>query len=71
MDPSDPTDPTDPTEAHIPATAEDDDGPPPDETALDRARNTGVGADDPTIVGDDQPGIVEDPDPDASPGAVT
>ncbi|WCO65931.1 hypothetical protein PO878_15620 [Iamia majanohamensis] len=45
--------------------------PPPDDTVLDRARHTGAGLDDETIVGHDEPEIVEDPDPDADPGAVT
>lgn len=59
----------DPTPADEPPADEEER--PPDETFLDRARHTGVGLEDETIVGHDEPHIVEDPDPDADPGAVT
>lgn len=42
-----------------------------DESLVERARGTGVGLEDETIVGDHEPRMVSDPDPDAYPGAVT
>lgn len=70
MDTTDPNE-ADPTEAE-PAGAADAPSPTDDEPSLlDRARGTGVGLEDETIVGDDEPRIVRDPDPEADPGAVT
>lgn len=74
----DTTDPTDPTAA-VPDEPDEPDQPDePDASSsadepslLDRARGTGVGLEDDTIVGDDEPRIVRDPDPEADPGAVT
>lgn len=41
-------------------TPDDDEARDPDESLVDRMRDSGVGVEDPTIVGDPHPGVVDE-----------